>query len=662
MGVVYKAEDTRLRRSVALKFLPDGRADNAEGHSRLLREARLAGRLNHPNICTIHEVGAADDDVQIEADAEGLIRKGTPYIAMEFVHGETLADLLAREGRLTIARSIEIAAQVAEGLAEAHSAGVIHRDLKPSNVMLRADGRVKILDFGLATAMAVDAEADASTRTVLHTDTRTGAPVLGTISYMSPERIQGHSADQRSDLFSFGTMLYEMVAGRRPFDGETHGDTLARIIGMMPPDLATVDPDVPDHVNRAVRRCLEKNPANRYDSARALRRDLVQPAAPHIGPRESAWHRSLPSAAVWSLVVVAAALAWTWWTAAPQEPTRQSRPAEDVLPARQLTFTGVATRPSISGDGQFVAFWNRDRLFVQDVSGGDAVPVYQDGPVMESRWSPNGSQLLLWRPDGAYIVPRLGGDVQRVAGNLSIGSFPVWFRDESTIAAIGTAGGNRAIVSHGVHEHGGGTRLCDLTDIGTWSGLEWSPARNAFLVLATGANRRRSVVSYQLNDCRKQVIAEADVSIGPARWAPDGNAVCRLESAPRRAGGTRAGARTDFPAAASAAGAGIALVHLAHVRVLASKPGDGIPTQAPLACAVCYLPAGAATGAITSRPLFSTIGLAFAERRNSISAFAASRWVARAASPAEKTVTRCVPGGRGPTKSTPGTGSSSLIC
>jgi len=199
---------------VALKFLPHDTGENPEDRARLLREARTAARLNHPNICTIHEVGEVDRNVEV-GPVDMPMQKGTPYIAMELVDGETLADRLGRQGRLSAHALLDIARQVADALAEAHAAGVIHRDLKPSNVMLRGDGKVKVVDFGLAIATRDDADPDATTRTISLAEHRHTGTITGSVAYMSPEQAQGHSVDRRSDVFSFGRcfMRWRPAAG-----------------------------------------------------------------------------------------------------------------------------------------------------------------------------------------------------------------------------------------------------------------------------------------------------------------------------------------------------------------------------------------------------------------------------------------------------------------
>jgi len=258
MGEVYRAKDPRLGREVALKVLPEELALDRDRLSRFEQEARSASALNHPNIVTIHDIG------QIEA---------MPYIAMELVDGKTLRELTA-SGPLPIRRILNIAPQVAEGLAKAHAAGIVHRDLKPENVMISRDGFVKILDFGLAKLSLPEAGGVSAMPTLAKPETHPGV-VMGTLGYMSPEQASGEPLDFRSDQFSLGSILYELVTGRRPFGGKTGPETLAAIIREEPRPIGELRPDTPAPLRWIVERCLAKDREERYASTRDLARDLA---------------------------------------------------------------------------------------------------------------------------------------------------------------------------------------------------------------------------------------------------------------------------------------------------------------------------------------------------------------------------------------------------
>ncbi|HMK23377.1 MAG TPA: protein kinase [Terriglobales bacterium] len=250
MGEVYCAFDTRLHRNVAVKILPASFSNDQERLQRFAQESRATAALNHPNILAIHDIG---DD------------RGTPYVVCELLEGETLRDRL-RAGPLSLRKAVECAQQVARGLAAAHEKNIVHRDLKPENIFLTNDGRAKILDFGLAKVTRPGAELSADAPT-LQVATEAGT-VLGTVGYMAPEQVRGKTADQRSDIFAFGAILYEMLSGKRAFHGDSTADTMSAILKEDPPDLSETNRNVSPALERIVRHCLEKNPAERFQSAR----------------------------------------------------------------------------------------------------------------------------------------------------------------------------------------------------------------------------------------------------------------------------------------------------------------------------------------------------------------------------------------------------------
>src|ERR1043166_1018729 len=265
MGEVYLARDTKLGRHVALKLLPDYFANDATRMRRFKQEARAASVLNHPNVCVIHEVGQTED--------------GRPFITMEYVEGPTLRERMAA-GEMKLREALDVAVQIADALAAAHGAGIVHRDIKPENVVLRPDGYIKVLDFGLAKLTESREGVDSQTATTLM---RTSTPglVMGTVAYMSPEQARGIAVDQRTDIWSLGVVLYEMITGRAPFAGETPTDVVVAIVERDQPALVEVDPDLPLELDRIVRKALRKDRDERYQLAkemaidlRSLRRDL----------------------------------------------------------------------------------------------------------------------------------------------------------------------------------------------------------------------------------------------------------------------------------------------------------------------------------------------------------------------------------------------------
>src|SRR5438445_1963232 len=258
MGEVYRAKDPRLGRDVAIKVLPASFSQDTERLRRFEQEAKAAGVLNHPNITAVYDIGQHD---------------GAPYVVQELLEGETLRSELAG-GRFSSRKAIDYALQIAQGLAAAHEKGIVHRDLKPENVFVTRDGRLKILDFGLAKLThAKEGSPDQTTQPTATLGTEPGV-VLGTLGYMSPEQLRGRPADARSDIFSFGAILYEMLSGKRAFRGDSAADTMSAILRDDPPDLSLTDQNISPSLERIVRHCLEKNPEQRFQSARDLAFDL----------------------------------------------------------------------------------------------------------------------------------------------------------------------------------------------------------------------------------------------------------------------------------------------------------------------------------------------------------------------------------------------------
>lgn len=258
MGEVYLAEDTRLDRKVALKLLPREFTANPDRVRRFVQEAKAASALNHPNIITIHEIGEAD---------------GTHFIATEFIEGETLRRHFER-APTTVRQALDVSTQVANALSAAHAAGIIHRDIKPENIMLRPDGYIKVLDFGLAKLIDQPSfSTDTSAPTVARADTQPGL-VMGTISYMSPEQARGQTIDARTDVFSLGVVIYEMLAGRTPFQGASAADVFVSILEKAPIPISQLSSDVHPELERIVFKCLEKDRERRYGTAQALAGEL----------------------------------------------------------------------------------------------------------------------------------------------------------------------------------------------------------------------------------------------------------------------------------------------------------------------------------------------------------------------------------------------------
>jgi len=421
MGEVYRARDTRLHREVALKVLPPALVADPTRRERFVQEARAASALEHPHIAVIHEIGDAD---------------GITFIAMELLRGEPLSNVIAR-GPLRPTRALELASEMAEGLARAHETRIVHRDLKPANVMLTEDGHAKIIDFGLAKlveALGQDATAVTAARNL----TESGM-VLGTPVYMSPEQTLGRPVDHRSDIFSFGTVLYEMVTGRPPFRGQSRIDTMHAILrDPAPPLSSSIGPATGD-LQRVLDKCLAKDPADRYQGMRdlvvdlrAARRRLESSsvrATSTSGDRTVGDHlRVRPWMYGAGALVLFALVAVVLF-----ESLRSERPAPtDRARWVQLTNLDFATQPALSPDGRMLAFVRGSGTFATDgqiylkmLPSGDAVPLTQDAlPKMAPVFSPDGTRIAYTAnsaqdPWATWMVPALRGEPRRWLRNAS---------------------------------------------------------------------------------------------------------------------------------------------------------------------------------------------------------------------------------------------------
>ena len=399
MGEVYRARDARLGRDVALKILPDSFARDEDRLHRFEQESRAVAALNHPNILAIHDVGQ---------------HNGCPFLVSELLEGESLRNALDR-GVLPQRKAIEFAVQVAQGLAAAHEKGIVHRDLKPENLFMTRDGRAKILDFGLAKlAQSAGSTPEGLTLTSAHT---AAGVVLGTASYMAPEQVRGEPSDARTDIFAFGAVLFEMLSGRRAFRRDTAAETMTAVLKDDPAEISDAAHSVSPVLDRTVRRCLEKNPEQRFQSAKDLSFALSAlsgtdasgaAGAKAAVPREARWQRWLLAT-----IVLAAAMGLTWWVA--------RRPMQAGRMLFAVPVPGEVSQIALSPDGRMLAFISLDEqsgqpiLYVQRVGSGAASELSGTEGASYPFWSPDGTFIAFFAKDRLQKVAVSGGTPQVLA-------------------------------------------------------------------------------------------------------------------------------------------------------------------------------------------------------------------------------------------------------
>ena len=431
MGEVYRARDTRLDRTVAIKILPQHLTEKSQAKQRFEREARVISSLQHPNICTLYDVGHQD---------------GTDFLVMEFLEGETLAHRLAT-GPLPSEQVLKVGIEICEGLEKAHRIGVVHRDLKPGNIMLTKTG-AKLLDFGLAKTLE---ETPVASLTALPTTSKVlegvekpvtaEGTIVGTFQYMSPEQLEGKGADARSDIFSLGAVIYEMAAGKRAFDGKSQASVIAAILERDPPPISSLQPMLPPALDHVVKICLAKDPDERWQSVHDVKRQLqwiavggsqAQVAPPMAAPRK------LSQIVAWGVAAICflAAIVFTSHLLlhAPQ-PTRMVR--SSLLPPQNSAF--LPYNFAISPDGSRLAFVALDPngktgLWVRTLSTPGAQQLTGTDGAAFPFWSPDSSSVGFFADSRLKTVDITDGAVQ-ILCDAPLGLGGTWSRDGTIVFA-----------------------------------------------------------------------------------------------------------------------------------------------------------------------------------------------------------------------------------
>ena len=532
MSDVYQAEDTKLGRPIALKVLSQALVDDPERRERFEREARAAAALNHPNIVTIHSVEEVD---------------GLTFLTLELIEGQTLAEIIPAGG-LSLDRLLDLGIALADGVGAAHQRGITHRDLKPANVMLTSDGRLKILDFGLAKIKEDVRVADTAMPTALLTGE---GRILGTVAYMSPEQAEAKPVDQRSDVFSLGVILYEMATGVRPFQGDTQMSTLSAIIKDTPKSLADVRPSLPRDVAKIVNRCLAKDPEDRYQTAkdlrndlRALKSDLASGELQAVNRSEErvrvSWlwerRRNLIAAAV---LAATAVLALALWSKSSGRSDSSPRPFDSTRLAR-VTTTGSVGSAAISPDGRYVAYvsvndtkWGLSLRQIATTSNVELIPP-DDVPKGAPTFGPDGSYIyyVAYGPGSTvatlYRIPVLGGGATRILEGIdSSVAFSPDGRQLAFLRRDAKAGSDALVLASvdGANQRELATRK--RPQLYVLNGVSWSADGKSIAVVAGNEqDSRRQIVLADVSTGTETIVPTPEWrTVGRAAWLPDGTGI-----------------------------------------------------------------------------------------------------------------------------------------
>ncbi len=509
MGQVYRVYDKKIKGEIALKFIKPEISSSKNTIERFRNELKLAREISHRNICRMYDLNEED---------------GAYFITMEYVPGETLKSFVRRSGLLSIGKTISIAKQICEGLIEAHRLKVIHRDLKSSNIMIDKEGSARIMDFGIARSLGTKDLTDSGMR-------------IGTPEYMSPEQADAKETDHRSDIYSFGIILYEMLTGRLPFEGDTSSIIVARHKTEPPENPKAINSQIPDALNRLVLKCLEKTAEQRYQNAEEVFRELEEieegittiekevPTRKPITAKEITVSLSvkkllIPFLVVAALVVIVFLV--IYFTKSP--PTVKTSPIHT-----QLTRMGNAYTPAISPDGKFMAFVTSEfpsthKVVIQDMVSGHSLEVFQALKCRNLRWTPDSSEISFWAERkgadaGAFVVPRLGGSARSLEASEKLAWSPEGIRYATC------SENSKEIVI--VHRRTGESRSIPLLWPFQWIvEIAWSPDGDFLCVLTGDEDDRYAIWTVSPDGVQQNLFFEEEIyDLDSPFWSSQGDAI-----------------------------------------------------------------------------------------------------------------------------------------